>query len=92
MEQSSTVLTQSLALSLQEHWWPAGSPQREVAREVPATRLSHGNVGIEIPPGTVFQAHPHSAQTPDGARPCDFSSERGFLGATPSLEHMAMAA
>lgn len=30
MEQSSTVLTQSLALSLEERWWPAGSPQREV--------------------------------------------------------------
>jgi hypothetical protein len=32
MEQSSTVLTQSLALSLQERWWPAGSPQREIVR------------------------------------------------------------
>ena len=30
MEQSSTVLTQSLAISMQERWWPAGSPQREV--------------------------------------------------------------
>lgn len=32
MEQSSTVLTQSLAISMQERWWPAGSPQREVLR------------------------------------------------------------
>lgn len=32
MEQSDTVLTQSLALSLQERWWPAASPQREVLR------------------------------------------------------------
>jgi hypothetical protein len=32
MERSSTVLTQNLALSLQERWWPAGSPQREVVR------------------------------------------------------------
>lgn len=32
MEQSSTVLTQSLAISMQERWWPAGSPQREVVR------------------------------------------------------------
>jgi hypothetical protein len=32
MEQSSTVLTHSLALSLQERWWPAGGPQREVVR------------------------------------------------------------
>jgi hypothetical protein len=32
MEQSDTVLTQSLALSLQERWWPAGSPQRDVLR------------------------------------------------------------
>lgn len=32
MEQSSAVLTQSLALSLQERWWPAGSPQRDVVR------------------------------------------------------------
>ena len=31
-EQSSTVLTQSLAISMQERWWPAGSPQREVVR------------------------------------------------------------
>ena len=32
MEQSSTVLTQSLAISLQERWWPAGSPQRDILR------------------------------------------------------------
>lgn len=32
MEQSSTVLTQSLALTLQERWWPPGSPQCEVVR------------------------------------------------------------
>lgn len=32
MEQSSTLLTQSLAISMQERWWPAGSPQREVLR------------------------------------------------------------
>ena len=32
MEQSSTVLTQGLALSLQERWWPVGSPQRDVVR------------------------------------------------------------
>lgn len=32
MEQSSTVLTQSLALSMQERWWAAGSPQRELVR------------------------------------------------------------
>jgi hypothetical protein len=32
MEQSSTVLTQSLAISMQERWWPAGGPQREVVR------------------------------------------------------------
>ena len=32
MEQSDTMLTQSLALSLQERWWPAGSPQREALR------------------------------------------------------------
>jgi hypothetical protein len=32
MEQSDTVLTQSLALSLQERWWPAGSRQRDVLR------------------------------------------------------------
>lgn len=32
MEQSDTVLTQSLALSLQERWWPGGSPQRDVLR------------------------------------------------------------
>jgi hypothetical protein len=30
MEQSSAALMQSLALSLQERWWPAGSPQGEV--------------------------------------------------------------
>jgi hypothetical protein len=29
MEQSSTVLTQSFALSVQQRWWPAGSAQRE---------------------------------------------------------------
>ncbi len=32
MEQSDTVVTQSLALSLQKRWWPAGSPQRDVLR------------------------------------------------------------
>jgi hypothetical protein len=32
MEQSDTVVTQSLALSLEERWWPAGSPQRVVLR------------------------------------------------------------
>jgi hypothetical protein len=32
MEQSDTALTQSLALSLQERWWPAGSPERDVLR------------------------------------------------------------
>lgn len=32
MEQSDTMLTQSLALSLQERWWPAGSPQRDILR------------------------------------------------------------
>src|SRR6185437_7802861 len=32
MEQSSTMLTQSLALSLEERWWPAGSPEREIVR------------------------------------------------------------
>lgn len=32
MEQSDTMLTQSLALSMQERWWPAGSPQRDVLR------------------------------------------------------------
>lgn len=32
MEHSDTALTQSLALSLQERWWPAGSPQRDVLR------------------------------------------------------------
>jgi hypothetical protein len=30
LEQSSTVLTQSLALSIQERWWAAGTPQRSV--------------------------------------------------------------
>ncbi|MFI4909647.1 MAG: hypothetical protein ACHQHL_16335 [Steroidobacterales bacterium] len=30
LEQSDTLLTQGLALSLQERWWPAGSPQRDV--------------------------------------------------------------
>jgi hypothetical protein len=30
MEQSSTVLTQGLAISMQERWWAAGSPQREI--------------------------------------------------------------
>jgi hypothetical protein len=32
MEQSDTALTRNLALSLQERWWPAGSPQRDVLR------------------------------------------------------------
>lgn len=32
MQQSDTMLTQSLALNLQERWWPAGSPQRDVLR------------------------------------------------------------
>lgn len=32
MEQSDTMLTQSLALSVQERWWPAGSPQRDALR------------------------------------------------------------
>jgi hypothetical protein len=32
MEQSSDVLAQGLALSLQERWWPPGSPQGEVVR------------------------------------------------------------
>ena len=32
MEQSDTVLAQSVALSMQERWWPAGSPQRDVLR------------------------------------------------------------
>lgn len=32
MERSDTVLTQSLALNLQERWWPAGSPQRDILR------------------------------------------------------------
>ena len=32
MEQSSAVLTQSLALSLQKRWWPAGSPESEIVR------------------------------------------------------------
>jgi hypothetical protein len=30
MEHSDTMLTQSLALSLQKRWWPSGSPQRKV--------------------------------------------------------------
>lgn len=30
MERSDTVLAHSLALGLQERWWPTGSPQREV--------------------------------------------------------------
>jgi hypothetical protein len=29
MEHSAAVLTQSLALSVQQRWWPAGSPQRD---------------------------------------------------------------
>lgn len=33
MEQSSTVLTQGFALSLQERWWPVGTPQREALRK-----------------------------------------------------------
>jgi hypothetical protein len=32
MERSSTVLTQSLAISMQERWWPAGSPESELIR------------------------------------------------------------
>lgn len=32
MERSDTTLAQSVALSLQEHWWPAGSPQRVALR------------------------------------------------------------
>lgn len=32
MEESDTVLTQSLALRMQERWWPASSPQRVVLR------------------------------------------------------------
>jgi hypothetical protein len=32
MEQSDTMLTQSLALRMQEHWWPPGSPQCDVLR------------------------------------------------------------
>jgi hypothetical protein len=32
MEHSDTVLTQSLALSVQERWWPVSSPQRAVLR------------------------------------------------------------
>lgn len=32
MEQSDTVLTQKLALRMQERWWPAGSPQRDALR------------------------------------------------------------
>ncbi len=30
MEQPRTALTQGLAISMQERWWPPGSPQREV--------------------------------------------------------------
>jgi hypothetical protein len=30
MKQSSTLLTQGLAISMQERWWAAGSPQREI--------------------------------------------------------------
>jgi hypothetical protein len=30
MEQSSAVILQSIALRLQEGWWPVGSPQREI--------------------------------------------------------------
>jgi hypothetical protein len=30
MEQSSKKLTQRISLSMQEHWWPAGSPQRDL--------------------------------------------------------------
>jgi hypothetical protein len=33
MEQSSTVLTQGFALSVQERWWPAGTPQHEALRK-----------------------------------------------------------
>jgi hypothetical protein len=33
MEQSSTVLTQRLALSVQERWWPAGSAEREALQK-----------------------------------------------------------
>jgi hypothetical protein len=32
MELSDTVLTQSLALSMQERWWPANSAQRDTLR------------------------------------------------------------
>jgi hypothetical protein len=32
MEHSDTMLTQSLALTMQERWWPVGSPQRAVLR------------------------------------------------------------
>jgi hypothetical protein len=32
LEQSSMVLTQGLALSLEERWSPAGSPEREIVR------------------------------------------------------------
>lgn len=32
MEDSDTMLTQSIAISVQERWWPAGSPQRKVLR------------------------------------------------------------
>ena len=30
MEQSSAVILQSIALRVQEGWWPVGSPQREI--------------------------------------------------------------
>jgi hypothetical protein len=33
MEQSSSVLTQSLALSVQERWWPAGSAQLDALQK-----------------------------------------------------------
>ena len=32
MERSDTILTQSLAISLQEGWWPPGGPQQDVLR------------------------------------------------------------
>jgi hypothetical protein len=32
MEHSDTMLTQSVALSEQERWWPVGSPQRDLLR------------------------------------------------------------
>jgi hypothetical protein len=40
MEQSSTVLTQAFALSVQQRWWPAGSAQRE-AIEKKRRRLNY---------------------------------------------------